>query len=97
LRNKLRAAHLQHIIDNPRPYRFGGPLIGENGASVGSLFILETEDRAELERVMAVDPYFQGNLYASIEIHPTYQFIPELAPGLLAQELKKELDKRPRE
>jgi uncharacterized protein len=93
LRNELRAAHLQHIIDNPHPYRFGGPLIGENGVSLGSLFILEAADRGELDRLMAADPYFKGNLYASVEIHPTYQVIPELAPGLLARELRKEVEK----
>lgn len=94
LRAKLRADHLRHIIANPRPYRFGGPLLDERGGTVGSVLIFEVADRAELDRILDADPYFHGGLYQSVEIHGTRQVIPETAPGLLDRELSNELAKQ---
>jgi uncharacterized protein len=94
LRRKLRADHLRHIIANPRHYRLGAPLIGPQGDTVGSLFLFDVDDRAHLDRVTSADPYFYGGLFASVEIHPTRQIIPETAPGLLASELEKELERQ---
>ena len=94
LRVKLRADHLRHIIAHPRVYHLGAPLIGPKGDTIGSLFIFDVEDRAHLDRVMSADPYFYGGLFESVEIHPTRQIIPETAPGLLALELEKELERR---
>jgi uncharacterized protein YciI len=88
-----QARESARLIDHPQHYRFGGPLIGPDGKSVGSLLLFEVQDRAQLDRVMAVDPFFREGLYQSIEIHPTRQIIPETAPGLLALELDKELQK----
>jgi hypothetical protein len=94
LRSKLRAQHLQHIMTHPQAYRFGAPLLGADGAAVGSLFIFEVEDRKQLDELMAVDPYFVGGLFRTIEIHPTRQIIPETAPGALALEIERELAKQ---
>jgi uncharacterized protein YciI len=94
LRSKLRADHLRHTIANPRPYRFGGPLISEDGKVVGSLILFEADDRAHLDAVMAADPYFREGLYQSIEIHATRQVFPETTPGGIEEELAKELQKQ---
>jgi uncharacterized protein YciI len=96
LRAKLRADHLKHIIANLQPYHLGAPLIGPQGDTIGSLFLFDVQDRAHLERVMSADPYFYGGLFESVDIHPTRQIIPETAPGLLARELEKELEKQQR-
>ena len=90
LRRELRAEHLSHILRHPHRYRFGGPLIDDAGKVIGSLILMEVEDRAELERALAADPYFRGGLYGSLEIHATRQVIPELASGQLLAELEKE-------
>lgn len=94
LRARLRADHLKHAIANAKPYKFGGPLIGEDGRVVGSIILFEVEDRAHLDKVMAADPYFRDGLYQSVEVHATRQVIPELEAGSLQQELAKELEKR---
>lgn len=93
LRAKLRPHHLRHVIANPKPYRFGGPLLADNGQVIGSFILFEVEDRAHLDAVMAADPYFRDGLYQSIEIHATRQVMPETQPGSLQQELMKELEK----
>src|SRR5688572_14599342 len=41
LRARLRADHLRHAIANAKPYKFGGPLIGEDGRVVGSIILFE--------------------------------------------------------
>jgi uncharacterized protein YciI len=94
LRSKLRADHLRHIIANPQPYRFGGPLIGDDGRVVGSIILFEAEDRAHLDAIMAADPYFKHDLFQSVEVHATRQIIPELEAGALQRELTKELERR---
>ena len=79
LRAKLRPHHLRHVIAKPKPYRFGGPLMGDNGQVVGSFILFEVEDRAQLDAVMAADPYFRDGLYQSVEVHETRQAV--VAPG----------------
>lgn len=94
LRGKLRADHLRHVIANPKPYEFGGPLIDDDGRVIGSVMLFEVEDRAQLDAIMAADPYFRGGLFQSVEVHATRQIVPEAQAGLLQQELAKELEKR---
>lgn len=48
--------------------RFGGPLIGEDGAMAGSLIALDAPDRAAAEAFAASDPYALAGLFASVEI-----------------------------
>ena len=94
LRGKLRGDHLRHVVANPKPYKFGGPLMSDDGRVIGSFILFEVEDRAQLDAVMAADPYFRDGLYQSVEIHATRQVVPELTPGSLKQELAKELEKK---
>lgn len=90
LRARLRPYHLRHVIANPKPYRFGGPLMGDDGQVIGSFILFEVEDRAQLDAVMAADPYFRDGLYQSVEVHATRQVVPEIQPGSLQQELARE-------
>ena len=94
LRARLRAHHLRHVIANPKPYRFGGPLMSDDGRVIGSFILFEVEDRAQLDAVMAADPYFRDGLYQSVEVHATRQVVPEQQPGSLQRELAKELEKQ---
>ena len=96
LRAKLRPLHLRHVLANPKPYRFGGPLLSDGGQVIGSFILFEVDDRAQLDAVMAADPYFRDGLYQSVEIHASRQVMPETEPGSLQQELAKELAKAAR-
>lgn len=96
LRGKLRGVHLRHVLSNPKPYRFGGPLIDDSGRVAGSIILFEVEDRAELDAILAADPYFREGLFESVEIHATRQVVPEAQPGGLQREVDKEFEKQGR-
>jgi uncharacterized protein YciI len=91
LRPKYRADHLQFVLENSSVYRFGGPLIDDAGKVVGSLIIFNVKDRAEVDKLLATDPYFTNRIFSSIEIHATRQIVPEESAGALAAELEKEI------
>jgi hypothetical protein len=97
LRHKARAEHFRHILDElagaTTKYVFGGPLINPEGKIVGSLFVIDAQDRAELDRVMARDPYFKHGIFETVEIHATRQMVPEPIPGTLQRELDKQIAK----
>lgn len=94
LRARLRASHLRHVLSNPEPYRFGGPLMSEQGQVIGSFILFEVADRAHLDAIMAADPYFRDGLYQSVEVHATRQVVPELEPGSLQREIEKEMEQQ---
>jgi uncharacterized protein len=70
LRAGTRPAHLAFLDANPGVVRLAGPYMDDEGQSVGSMFIMEGKDRAAVEAFAARDPYFQADLFASVEIRP---------------------------
>jgi len=38
--------------------------------TVGSLIVFDSEDRAEVEAFLAVDPFSKAGLFASVSIYP---------------------------
>ena len=91
LRAKLRKQHLQFIADKQDLFRFGGPLLADDGRVVGSLMILQLPDRAALDGYMAADPYFKdGGIFESVTVHQTRWIVPEETPGALAAEIEKQ-------
>jgi uncharacterized protein len=68
LRMATREAHLAYAAKNVAMVKVGGPMLDDVGAMVGSLFILEAEDRAAVEAFHAADPYKQAGLFGRIEI-----------------------------
>ncbi len=66
-----REAHLAFLKSHPESIRAAGPFLTEDGSGmVGSLLIVEGEDRAAVERLLAQDPYAEAGLFASTEIRP---------------------------
>lgn len=67
-----RAAHRERLRDHDHPVtvRVGGPLTDEAGDMIGTLLIIEAEDRACVERFVAGDPYVRNDLFERIAIHP---------------------------
>jgi uncharacterized protein YciI len=90
LRQALRGPHLEFIHDKQHLFKFGGPLLDDQGRMQGSLIIISFPDRAGLDAYLAKDPYFTGGLFESVTIHATRQIVPELEPGLLAREIEKQ-------
>jgi uncharacterized protein len=90
LRRRIRGAHLRFVLANPGVFRYGGPLLSESGETIGSLMLVDLPDRKARDRFLAEEPYCRNGLFAPLQVHPTRQVVPEIAPGLLAKELARE-------
>ena len=90
LRARARLPHLEFVAAHADVFRFGGPLVGEDGAAMGSLMILELPDRAALERHMQADPFFNAGLFQSVSVWTSRQIVPEAAAGELRAEIARQ-------
>ena len=71
LRKKHRPAHIEFLTAHGAVVKFAGPYLDEDGETmVGSLIILEADDRATAEVFVASDPYAKAELFESVEIRP---------------------------
>jgi uncharacterized protein YciI len=71
LRQATRADHLAYLETLPAgAVRVGGPMLGEDGAPVGSLLIYEAPDRATLDAWVAADPYATAGLFERVLVWP---------------------------
>ena len=90
LRQRLRTPHLEFVSDKQDRITFGGPIMGEDGATIGSVLILRLADRPALDAHLAQDPYFRDGLFEAVLIRQTRQVVPEIEPGRLAQEIARQ-------
>lgn len=90
-RRALRLAHLEYIERNAGSIVAGGPALDdETNPWMMSLFTHVTERRA-VEAFLRDEPHAaSGKVFASVEIHPWSQVLPEAAPGSLIAEIEKE-------
>lgn len=76
----LMTATRQALVDERRHYFIHhgyaerliecGPLLSDDGAEwIGSAMLVEMQDRAAVDAMLANDPYVQAGLYANVEIH----------------------------
>ena len=64
-----RTAHLDYLRTNSKTIKSCGPFLSDDGTTmVGSMLIIEAEDRAGVETVLAQDPYRKAGLFDSIEV-----------------------------
>jgi len=71
-RQATRPAHLDGLKGNVASGRlvFGGPIFDEAGKPVGSFLLADCADRAELDAMIANDPYTKGNVGQRVEVRP---------------------------
>lgn len=68
LRLANREAHVAYWKDSGR-IGAGGPFTTDDGTTMnGSLLIIEAADRAEIEHLVANDPYTKAGLFERVEI-----------------------------
>ena len=67
-----RPAHLEGIKGNVANGKllFGGPLFDDAQKPTGSFLRVECADRAELDAIIANDPYTKGNVWQKVEVKP---------------------------
>jgi uncharacterized protein YciI len=69
LRNDTRVAHREFLATQMALMIGAGPLMDDDGkGGVGSLTILDTEDRDVATRFAEADPYFRIGLFDSVTI-----------------------------
>jgi uncharacterized protein len=90
IRRRTRAAHLEYLTAHRQVFKYGGPLLGTDGKTVGSLMIVDLPDQAALDEFLRTEPYSTSGLYEAMIVRPSRQVFPELTPGALAAELAKE-------
>ncbi len=70
-RDRLREARRDHLIGGHRERLIAcGPLLSDDGSEwLGSAILIEHRGRAEVEAILAGDPYVEAGLYARLEVH----------------------------
>jgi uncharacterized protein YciI len=76
LRAATRAEHLGYIDRIADRVLVAGPLIGLDGAPIGSLLIIDFPDRKAAIRFAADDPYALAGLFASVAVTAWKQVYP---------------------
>ena len=70
VRLSLYDAHKAHLAAATVGMVISGPLLAEDGETmIGSLFVIDAEDRAEVEAFLAADPFHRGGVWAEVSIH----------------------------
>jgi len=71
-----RAAHLEYAAK--LPLVVGGPMLSDDGEGmVGSLLVIEAEDRTALDALLAEDPYAKAGLFESVTVRPFKKVFPK--------------------
>lgn len=93
LRATLRPDHLRYMMKNLDRVPFGGPLLDEDGRTIGSAFALNVDTRAQVDAFLSAEPYFKADLFSKVTIARIRVMAPEPEPGFLQRELERELAK----
>jgi hypothetical protein len=78
LRKVHRPAHLaglEPLADAGR-IRHAGPMLGDDGAPVGSVVLFEAQSLAEAQAIAARDPYVTQGIFARYEVRETSAVFP---------------------
>jgi uncharacterized protein len=70
LRLQVRPAHLEYLKSKEAQIKVGGAMLNENDQPIGSLLIVEADDRAAAEAFAAGDPYRTEGVFERVEIRP---------------------------
>ena len=78
LRQQTRANHLAHLDRHAPHVLAAGALLGEDGATpIGSLLLVEFDDRPAVDRFLADDPYAKAGLFADVDVTPWRKVMPK--------------------
>ncbi len=70
LRMQMRPAHLSFLDKLGANMKAAGPFVGDDDKPVGSLVIINAENKSEAQTIAEQDPYAIAGLFASVEIRP---------------------------
>jgi uncharacterized protein YciI len=70
LRSETRKAHLDYIDQRCADVLVAGPMLDDEGRSIGSILVIKAENMTEANAFAAGDPYAKAGLFAETEIRP---------------------------
>ena len=78
LRKLHRPAHLAGLepLAQAGRIRHAGPMLGDDGAPVGSVVVFEAASLAEAHSIAARDPYVTEGIFARYEVRETAVVLP---------------------
>jgi uncharacterized protein YciI len=78
LRPTHRPAHLAGLepLAEAGRIRHAGPMLGDDGAPIGSVVLFEAGDLAEARAIAARDPYVTQGIFARYEVRETAVVFP---------------------
>jgi uncharacterized protein YciI len=63
--------HKAYLASTPVKIVVSGPLLADDGETmIGSLFLIEADDRATVDGFHRADPFFRAGVWEKVEIHP---------------------------
>ncbi len=68
VRMENRPAHLEFLASLGDKLKAGGPFTDDKDSPIGSMLMIEADDRAEVEALARQDPYAKAGLFQSVEI-----------------------------
>lgn len=80
LRQRVRPEHKAYLAAVADRIAFAGPLTQDDGQTMlGSLLVIDFDDRAAAERWMAEEPFTKAGLYQSVSVLPFINLWPQKA------------------
>jgi uncharacterized protein YciI len=78
LRKVHRSAHLAGLepLAGAGRIRHAGPMLGDDGAPLGSVVLFEAADLTEAQAIAARDPYVTEGIFARYEVRETTVVLP---------------------
>ncbi len=70
LRTDMREAHLAYLLSHQDRLLAGGAMLSDEGAALGSLLIIDADDRGEAEALAAGDPFTKAGLFDAVQVQP---------------------------
>ena len=70
LRLEVRPEHLKFLEGLGGALKAAGPFTDEKDSPIGSLVVIDADDRAVAEHIASADPYAKAGLFESVDIRP---------------------------
>jgi len=68
-RAETMPAHVEYLNNAPFKNVMSGPLVSDDGKDiVGSLYVIDAEDRSVIEKMQREDPLCQADIWETVEV-----------------------------
>jgi uncharacterized protein YciI len=76
VRLENRDAHLNYLKDFEQQLIMAGPFVDSDNQMIGSMLIMDFNDRGEADSFCAADPYALAGLFERVQIRPWRKALP---------------------